>query len=75
MAEVTYAKVGGPPEDWQSLEVRDLDTGQLRHDVIEVNTEEGWALVYRTSKFKLGMDEIPQERIIGRFQIERKGSE
>lgn len=70
--EITYARVGGPPADWKGLEVRDLDTGELRTDVVEVNSAEGWCVIYRLDQWQPWMDQIPQERIEGRFRIERR---
>jgi hypothetical protein len=61
---ITYAKVGGPPQDWHKLQVRDLDSGDLVR-AVEVNTEEGWALVW-----KKGSTET--ERRTGRFAIEHQ---
>jgi hypothetical protein len=68
---ITHAAVGGPPDDWQSLQVRDLESGQLV-DAVEVNTEEGWAIVMSKERPKPGDAGWPKERITGRFAIERQ---
>lgn len=68
----TYAKVGGPPDDWAELQVRDLETGELLDRVVEVNTEEGWADLADTSAYRPGMEHTPVVRVEGRFAIERQ---
>lgn len=37
-----YAKAGGPPDEWERLEVVDRETGDLISDVVEANADEGW---------------------------------
>lgn len=70
--QITYAKVGGPPDDWERLQVRDTESGALVDSVIEVNTEEGWALISRRDRWRPGMEDIPTEKLIGNFAIERQ---
>lgn len=77
MTELTYAKTGGPPHDWQGLKVFDLDTGQEVLKVVEVNTAEGWLISYRLNdKGMVYSDpENPEyaatQRIEGRYEIRR----
>jgi hypothetical protein len=73
MTDLTYAKVGGPPDDWAQLQVRDLDSGELLDGVVEVNSAEGWADLMDRSAYKPGMDHVPLVRVDGRFAIERQG--
>lgn len=75
-AEITYAKVGGPPEGWRDLRVVDLDTGTELGGVLEVNTAEGWLVRHvkdESGYFKI--DKVKgqwvKERITGRFGIRR----
>ncbi|HEY3694086.1 hypothetical protein [Phenylobacterium sp.] len=75
MNKITYVRVGGPPADWQSIEVVDLDTGQLVEGVIEVDSDCGW-LVRRASPawsaaWQTGAAPAP-ERIKGRFYLRRR---
>lgn len=75
MDTITYAKVGGPPDDWGTYQVRDLDDPdghRLVDGVVEANTEEGWIVVQRRDLFEEGMDAIPTEKRTGRFVIERQ---
>ncbi|MCX7585018.1 hypothetical protein [Phenylobacterium sp. 58.2.17] len=74
---IMYAKVDGPPDDWASLQIVDLDSGEEVHRVLEVNAGEGWLV--RACRDEAGMiytnpekpDEIATERITGRFEIRR----
>jgi hypothetical protein len=73
---ITHAAVGGPPDDWQDLQVRDLDSGQLV-EAVEVDTEEGWVKVYdRAARQLVGRGvkpgPTPTKTIKGRFAIERQ---
>lgn len=73
--DVTYAKVGGPPDDWQQLQVRDLDSdgNNLVDGVVEVNTEEGWCEVVDRQAPRAEGEPLPTRRVTGRFVIERQG--
>lgn len=77
MAEITYAKVDGPPDDWMALKVIDLDAGQEVRMVLEVNTFEGWLIRNRADDGGEPLidpdkpDEVAKERIEGRFEIIR----
>lgn len=76
-APITYAKAGGPPDDWQGLRVLDLETGDEVDRVEEVNAAEGWLI--RAKLNAEGMvysdpdrpDEIARERLTGRFALIR----
>lgn len=71
--EITYAKVGGPPDDWANLIVTDLDTGKEAGRVIEVNTVEGWIKRWPDSiPAGLRHRDWPVETIQGRFSITRR---
>lgn len=86
MEQLTYAKAGGPPDDWTDLRVIDETTGLEVPNVIEVNTRTGF-IVYDVAvdggEF-IHEDEqtgrlsrvVGYERRVclcgGRFRIERK---
>lgn len=66
-AKIRHAKAGGPPDNWEGLQVRDLDSGELVTDVVEVWSDRG--IVHRfTGAIAGGNFEI--ERVRGRFAIE-----
>lgn len=71
---ITYAKVGGPPDNWMHLRVRDLKTGELVNEVVQVNAAEGWLRRYKQVNGKPVLDPASHslviERIRGRFAIE-----
>lgn len=69
---ITYAKVGGPPDNWHEIEIIDLDSGKQLKGVVEVNTAEGWVIAYKDGpdgKPVIEGDEVVKERIAGRFEI------
>lgn len=71
---VTYAKIGGPPDDWQQLTIVDLDTGRHLDNVIEIDTANGWAIVYpkdEAGRFLERDGRWITEMITGRFEIRR----
>ena len=69
---LTYAKVGGPPEDWTRLEVVDLASGNTV-PAVEVNTVEEWAIVYEEpSRIDKATGRLATQRIEGRFEIRRR---
>lgn len=74
-APLTYAKAGGPPDNWMAIRVRDLDSGALVTLVTEVNTEEGWLTRYLSDaqgnplRDETG-EALKVERVTGRFGIE-----
>ena len=41
---LTYAKVGGPPDDWMDLVITETDSGAEVRRVVEVDTKAGWLL-------------------------------
>lgn len=69
---LTYAKAGETPCS-HLLRIVDAATGEELHEVVEINTEEGWL-----RRFQKGADGKPVikgeefviERIEGRFRIE-----
>lgn len=69
----TYANVRtDTPRDWMNLQVINVDTGKvLDEQVVEINTEEGWAEVYAPFE-GMRLAEIPTRRIIGNFRLEYK---
>lgn len=72
---ITYAKVGGPPANWQDLDIKNLDTGKPVRECVEINTEDGWALVYAhddDGTLIIRDDEIVKKRIEGHFQISER---
>ncbi|NIJ40369.1 hypothetical protein FHS78_000639 [Parvibaculum indicum] len=77
MTDITYAKAGGPPEDWTNIEVVDIQTGNVIDYVVEVDTIAGWLRKYKTDengKLALLPDgKTPQiEALCGRFAIRRR---
>ncbi len=73
----TYAKAGGPPDDWTEIQVFDVATGARVEDVVEVNTAEGWAEVYvrdERGRYILSPTgrEVAVERIPGDFRLQRR---
>lgn len=76
MGAITYAKAGGPPDDWCGLKVFDLDTGEEVTEVDEVNAAEGWLVRAKTDENgNIFLDEtgleIGRERLSGHFEIRR----
>ena len=70
MPDITYAKVGGPPDNWAALQVRDLDSGDLV-EAVEVNAAEGWAIVHeKPLRIDRQTDTLATTRVEGRFSIE-----
>ena len=67
-----HAKQGGPPDDWATLQVINLNTGELMPFVSEVNVLEGW--VKQTDPV-VPDDRIietwPEKMIFGNFEIVR----
>jgi YD repeat-containing protein len=78
--KITYAIVGGPPDCWNNLLV--FWNGVEQNEIIEVNTEEGWAIRYKRDHFNRLMTEIDEngdtvcvkERIEGKFELKLRGS-
>lgn len=73
----TYAKAGGPPDDWTEMQVFNVETGLLVPDVYEVNTVEGWVEVYprdERGRSVLSSDGrmAMTERIPGNFRLQRR---
>ena len=76
MSEViTYAKVGGPPDDWYGLQVIDLETGQEVTEVVECSADGGWLIRQKTDEngriVLSPINTIEYERLDGRFEIRR----
>lgn len=67
----TYANVAKDiPVDWVFLNVLDAE-GNVLTGVIEVNTEEGWAIRYIMEPERRPPHEVwPTERITGQFRLE-----
>lgn len=65
---ITYAKAGGPPDNWLGLQVRDLDTGKVLDRVLEANTVQGWVVEH--SWGPPPASEVVRTRREGRFAIE-----
>lgn len=70
MVEITYAKAGGPPDNWLDLMVIDFDTGEMLDFVVEVNTVEGWADCYdKTEQIYQSPNGYEIKRVHGNFKI------
>lgn len=68
---VKYAKVGGPPEFWNTLRV--FWNGVEQIEILEVNVEEGWAIRFKRDELNrliVTDDEFETERVEGEFRIE-----
>ena len=69
---LTYAKAGGPPDNWVNLEVLGPDGVTQMRDVIEVDAKEGWCIrLARGPGGKLLVKDgaLVPERIEGEFVI------
>lgn len=71
---LTYAKAGGPPENWHGIVILDRDTGEFVRNAIEVDAAEGWLIRYQTDDsgaylFDAAHQELLTERIEGRFAL------
>lgn len=69
--QITYAKVGGPPDNWKGLKVFD-SAGEEVKDVVEVDVTKGF--VRRASRgldgrFEVKNGEIQTEVVNGAFTI------
>lgn len=71
----TFAKSGGPPDDWRRCRVFDADTGAEVRDVVEVDTQIGYLLKFeRNEQGRLVL--TPDRRAVrvihltGNFRIE-----
>lgn len=73
--EITYARVGGPPEDWHRLRILDASGEDVPYPVIEVNTEEGWLRCHKIAangsggRFLDGDGKLAEQTVRGRFRI------
>ena len=65
----TYARAGGPPDDWYSIRVINLDTGAEVRDVVEVDTVDGWVIQQRQASDVVRKG--GHVRLKGRFEIRR----
>lgn len=72
MSELTYAKVGGPPDDWECWVVLDAESGEELTNLVEVNTREGWAVRYVTPPVAGPSGDLLTERITGKFRLARR---
>lgn len=66
----TYARAGGPPNDWHLLDVVDLDSGLSVSMVMEVDCREGWLRRYTGREGRSGEPEV--EILRGRFRLVRR---
>jgi hypothetical protein len=76
---LTYAKAGGPPDNWRGITVIDLETEQPVEAVVEVDTLAGFVIKHALDAAGNGVIDwnapggpaIILERIEGRFEIRR----
>lgn len=69
---ILYAKVDGPPDNWNQLAILNIETGEQVPDVLEVSADEGWVMVHVLSAKGHPMsknDEVIKHRIEGNFKI------
>lgn len=71
---IGYAKVEGPPFNWNQLRIIDANGHEMK-EVIEVNAEDGWLIRYKTDDYGYIIvdrlkGEAVTERIEGEFRIE-----
>lgn len=72
---ITYARAGGPPDNWMGLRVFNIDTGKEMLNVHEVDAEAGWLVQYVVVDEKAGTlmaveGQLVLERVDGNFRIE-----
>lgn len=65
MSDIKYAKAGGSPVNWMDLQILD-ENGQPVENVLECDTEKGWARVYTGGTVG---DEWETARVRGTFTI------
>lgn len=68
----TFAKVGGPPDYWNELDVIDCDTGEKVKDVVTVDCLKGFAFIIdheETERRNIGV--VQYRKITGNFRLER----
>ncbi len=74
--ELTFAKVGGPPEDWKDLRIIDLSTGQdFVGSAIEIDTRAGYVITCKVDENgnPIEVDGVKQTvKIHGRYKLERR---
>jgi hypothetical protein len=73
---ITYAKAGGPPDDWHGVRIFWRETGHELHHVVEVNAEQSWAIVNRLDEAGLpfldpATGEIARVTVYGALEIRR----
>ena len=67
---ILYAKVGGPPDNWQQLLIK--WNGVEQDSMLEVNVKEGWGIRYKRDQFNrfvIENDVAQSEKIFGIFEI------
>lgn len=74
--KLTYAKAGGPPDDWRMWRVFDLATGLEVMAVIEVNITEKWCRAHKLNDLGMpyrdrGGDHFAEHTLVGRFELRR----
>ena len=62
-AELTHARVGGPPADWNNVEV--CYDGKWSGEWIEVDAKEGWGIRFA----KDAGDDAKRETMMGAFSL------
>lgn len=76
MKEITYAKTGGPPDNWKGLRVLDCHGNEIKN-VVEVNTLMGWVkriAVGDDGNPRTSGDELVIEELTGQFTIVEDGA-
>ena len=70
MAELNYSVVGGPPADWNNVEI--CFDGKWSGDWIEVNAAEGWGIRFAKDadgEFLIEVDHYKRETVKGDFTL------
>ena len=70
MAELTYARVNGPPADYRNVEV--CFEGKWSGDWVEANADEGWGIRFvkdAEGRVIIEGDEAKRETVTGVFRL------
>ena len=69
MTQLTYAKTGGPPDNWKNLQVIDA-SGNALPNIVEVNIAEDWAIVLDLTAKPVWIS--PEKKVAAKKKIKGK---